>query len=267
VHRERFNTKKGTPTKTSLPPPTKTRYKDVWPLTIQDSEGERLLLGTQSFNALVTSSLRLDSKEPASLGGATSSFQLRDKQDSAATRIYLDKESVNRAFEIVKNKNASFISANDKLDQLRQLRSNFHDGSTYRLCRAAGFLTKRHTCNPYTIFTLLDFDQSQSSEGQTASTIFQEIAKDVLSQGSHAVLRLETVTKLRAECSKQGNVGKVFNKIIGCFPSDQQTIPIIGNTILNTELEALAQILSSYICTANKSVVIFVKDCFPLNEI
>ncbi|KAK3840329.1 MAG: hypothetical protein JOS17DRAFT_16065 [Linnemannia elongata] len=264
THRERFSTKKGVATMTSLPPPTKTRYKDVWPLTILDSDGEGLFLGTHSFNALVTSSLRLDSREPASVGGSTSSFQLRDKQDSAATRIFLDKESVECALDIARNKNASYISASNKLDQLRQLRSNFHDGSTYRLCRATGFLTKRHTCNPYTVFTLLDFDQSQLSEGQTASTIFHEIAKDVLSQGSRAVLRLETVTKLRTQCSERGNIGKLFDKIIGCFPSGQQTIPVIGNTILNTELKALAEILSSYISTANKSVASFVQDCFPL---
>ncbi|KAG0339319.1 hypothetical protein BG005_003509, partial [Podila minutissima] len=262
AHRERFGAKKGIASKTSLPPATQTRYRDVWPLTLPDSDGERLLLGTHSFNALVTSSLRLDSKEPASVGGSTSSFRLLDPQDSAATRIYLDKESVEAGLSIAGNKDASFISVRNKLDQLRQLRSKFHDGSTYRLCRASGYLTMRHTCSPYTVFTLTDFDQSHSRDGQAASTLFQDIAKNVLRLGSMAVLRLDAVRTLRALCSASGNIGKTFDKIIACFPADENTIPIIGNVVLNAELEDLAQVLSSYISTANKLVVTFVQECF-----
>ena len=67
AHREPFAVKKGMPIPTSLPPSTNTRYKDVWPLTIAASEGERLVIGTQSFNALITSSLRLDSEAPATV--------------------------------------------------------------------------------------------------------------------------------------------------------------------------------------------------------
>ncbi|KAF9922026.1 hypothetical protein BGZ67_010764, partial [Mortierella alpina] len=108
AHRERFTVKKGVVSKTSLPP-SRTRYKDVWPLTLSDTDGHKSLLGTHSFNALVTSSLRLDTKEAASLGGAHSSFRLQDPQDSAATRIYLDEESVQAGLTIAKSKNASFV--------------------------------------------------------------------------------------------------------------------------------------------------------------
>ncbi|KAF9973814.1 hypothetical protein BGZ75_001037, partial [Mortierella antarctica] len=197
AHRERFTVKKGVVSKTSLPP-SRTRYKDVWPLTLSDTDGHKSLLGTHSFNALVTSSLRLDTKEAASLGGAHSSFRLQDPQDSAATRIYLDEESVQAGLTIAKSKNASFVSARNKLEQLRQLRSKFHDGSTYRLCRASGFLTLRHTYYPYTVYTLADFDQSHSKDGQAASMLFQEIAKSVLDLGSEAALARETVLRLRS---------------------------------------------------------------------
>ncbi|KAF9569192.1 hypothetical protein EC968_002663 [Mortierella alpina] len=167
THRERFSCKKGVVSKSSLPPSSpKTRYKLVWPLTITDSEGEKLLLGTHSFNAL-------------------------------------------------------------------------------------------------TVFTLADFDQSQSAEGQAASSLFQNVATAVLMQGSDAVLDLESVTTLRSQCSELGGVGKAFDDILKCF-SSQKAIPVIGNTALNAELEILAQILSSYICTANKSVVSFVQDSFAM---
>lgn len=117
-----------------------------------------------------------------------------------------------------------------------------------------------HAC---TVFILTDFDQSHSWEGQAASTLFQDIAKNVLHLGSMAVLRLDAVRTLRALCSTSGNIGKTFDKIIDCFPANQFTIPVIGNVALNAELEDLAQVLSSYISTANKSVVTFVQECFP----
>lgn len=131
AHCEWFGTKKGIASKTSLPPATQTCYRDVWPLTLPDLDGEWLLLGTHSFNALVTSSLHLDSKEPASVSSSSLSFQLLDLQDSAMTCIYLDKESVEAGLSIAGNKDASFVSVRNKLDQLCQLRSKFHDGSTY----------------------------------------------------------------------------------------------------------------------------------------
>ncbi|CAO3565325.1 unnamed protein product [Mortierella alpina] len=264
AHRERFSVKKGAVSRSSLPPPSPmTRYPLVWPLTIADTEGEKLLLGTHSFNALVTSSLRLDSSCPASVGGSTSSFKLRDPQESKATRIFLDKESVEKAFALARDRATSYVSAFNKFEQLRQLRSKFHDGSTYRLCRASGFMTQSHTCMPYTVFTLADFDQSQSVEGRAASSLFQAIATGVLTQGLEACLELATVLTLRSQCSDQGSIGRIFDKIVESF-SSQKAIAVIGNTALNAELEGLAQILSSYISTANKSVASFVQDCFPM---
>ncbi|KAG0247272.1 hypothetical protein BG011_001758 [Mortierella polycephala] len=265
AHRERFFVKDGVASRTSLPPATKVRYRDVWPLTLPDTEGERLLLGTQSFNALVTSSLRLDLKAPASIGAHTSSFRLLNSEDSAATHIYLDKESVTVGLSIARNKDAYFISARNKLQQLRQLGSKFYDSSTYRLCRASGYLTLRHACNPYTVFTLANFNQSSSKDGQAASTLFQDIAEAVLSLGSKAVLRRDALFRLRAQCLADGNVGMTLDKIIASSPADQEFIPVIGNVILNAELEGLAQVLSSYISTANKSVGAFVQECFSID--
>ncbi|KAG0324180.1 hypothetical protein BGZ99_002143 [Dissophora globulifera] len=262
AHRERFSAKKSVANKTSLPPATGTRYRDVWPLTLSDPDGERLVLGTHSFNALITSSIRLDCRDRVSVGGATSTFRLLDAQNSAATRIFLDVESVDAGLRMAGNRDVCFISARNKLDQLRQLRSKFNDGSTYRLCRASGFLTMRHTCNPYTVFTLADFDQAHSTDGQAAATLFQEVAKSVLAFGMEAALKRDAVTALRTSCLANGNVGKALDRVVACFPADHDTIPVIGNVALNSQLEQLAKVLSSYIATANSSVETFVQECF-----
>lgn len=110
THRESFCVRKGVAIPTSLPPSTKTRYTDVWPMTISAQDGARLVIGTQPSNALVTSSLRLDLPEQASVGGTTLSFVLSTADASNATRIFLDQESVNAALVLAANKKAWAVS-------------------------------------------------------------------------------------------------------------------------------------------------------------
>src|SRR5690606_37214122 len=109
-----------------------------------------------------------------------------------------------------------------------------------------------------------DFDQSNSKDGQAAATLFQDMAKAVLSLGAKAALRQDELIGLRSQCLEGGNVRKMIDKIIASLPADQESVPIIGNAVLNAELEGLAQILSSYISTANRSVAAFVQECFSI---
>ncbi|KAG0267224.1 hypothetical protein DFQ27_009005 [Actinomortierella ambigua] len=60
AHCEPFGLTKGVAIRTSLPKPGIGYYKNVWPSTMIAVDGERLVIGTQSFDALVTSSVRLD---------------------------------------------------------------------------------------------------------------------------------------------------------------------------------------------------------------
>ncbi|KAK3834920.1 MAG: hypothetical protein JOS17DRAFT_666477, partial [Linnemannia elongata] len=68
VHWELFFVRKGQPVMTSLPLSMRTPYShnEVWTDTemqhLSSSEGDRLIIGTSSFNTLVTSSLPLDTK-------------------------------------------------------------------------------------------------------------------------------------------------------------------------------------------------------------
>ncbi|KAF9948276.1 hypothetical protein BGZ70_002278 [Mortierella alpina] len=262
-HRERFVVKKGTASRTSIPP-ANSRYKDLWPLTLQDPEGDKLVLGTHSFSLLVTSSIRLDVKGCVSVGGATSSFRLQSHQESFATRIFLDQESIATGLMIAQDEHAAYVSSKLKTEQLRQIRSKFHDGSTYLLCRASGFLTWRHTCLPYTVFTVADHDQSQSKDGSAASMLFQDLARNVWKQGSSAVLQQQRIKELKDSCTPSGNVRQLLENIESCFREGEQSIRIIGNKELNSHLESLARGLSSYITNHNKSVAAFVEECFDV---
>ncbi|KAF9579966.1 hypothetical protein BGW38_003563, partial [Lunasporangiospora selenospora] len=95
AHCEPFGLKKGVAIRTSHPRPSAAFYKDVWPSTMfSATEGERLVIGTQSFDALVTSSIRLDVRDQGSVGAVTGNFRLTSEAESTATRIYLDKESL-----------------------------------------------------------------------------------------------------------------------------------------------------------------------------
>ncbi|KAK3847211.1 MAG: hypothetical protein J3R72DRAFT_471032 [Linnemannia gamsii] len=79
-------------------------------MTISAQDGVKLVIGTQSCNALVTSSLRLVLPEQASVDGATLSFVISTADASNATRIFLDQESVNAALVLAANKKAWEVS-------------------------------------------------------------------------------------------------------------------------------------------------------------
>ncbi|KAI9025230.1 hypothetical protein CLU79DRAFT_833881 [Phycomyces nitens] len=70
VHRERIVNKKGKSASSSLPPVT-TKYHYTWATIMTDSEGDKLTVGTKTLNALITSSLRIDSIHEASVGGSS----------------------------------------------------------------------------------------------------------------------------------------------------------------------------------------------------
>lgn len=142
LHREPFGNKKHNAIPTSLPPPCKTRYPDVWPTTLNSNDGSKLVIGTQTFNALITSSIRLDETTRPNAGGVTTNFQLIGIESSLSTSIYLDEESIEKAKSLAENINATSVSNTNIMDQLRQLSTKFDAPSSYYLCRTSGPITK-----------------------------------------------------------------------------------------------------------------------------
>jgi hypothetical protein len=84
AHRERFNLKKGIPPVNSIPPHD-CRYQNIWARTITDIDGTELVIGTKTFNALVTSSLRLDAAIEPEVGPSTLNFLLHDETQGKQT--------------------------------------------------------------------------------------------------------------------------------------------------------------------------------------
>lgn len=89
-HRENSKVKMGMPS-TSLLPPSNSRYPAVWPVSIRDTDGNKLIIGTKTFDVLVTSSLRLDCSMDPEIGPNTSNFNLDTEAKSLGTKIYIKK--------------------------------------------------------------------------------------------------------------------------------------------------------------------------------
>lgn len=248
LHREPFGNKKHFAMPTSLPPPQKTRYPDVWPTTLNNNDGLKLVIGTQSLNALVTSSLRLDEAARPNVGGVATNFQLTTVESSLSTYIYLDEESIGKANDLVNKIDATSLGNSNIMDQLRQLSTKFDAPSSYYLCRASGSITKSHQCHPYSIYTLYDFDRGRNP----ASKIFAEISISVLKNGRQGTLSKALVNDCLLTTVGKANV--LLTEIRVLFSDEVQSLPILGNPKLNDILEKLAICLHPYITTANKSV-------------
>ncbi|KAG2196389.1 hypothetical protein INT47_012893 [Mucor saturninus] len=168
VHREKFVNKKGKSASSSLPPVT-TKYHYTWATTMKDNEGDKLVVGTKTLNALITSSLRIDSIHEAS-----------DESAALTATIFLDIDSIKKASILASNQNANKVDQFNMQYQLRQLRSKFHYPSTYLLCRASSIFANDLRSQPYSIFILYEApDTGRESAAKIASKLFLNIAETV----------------------------------------------------------------------------------------
>jgi hypothetical protein len=234
--------------KNSLPPPIATKYKNVWPTTINYNNSEKLVVGTLSCNVLVTSSIRIYRAETPVVG-ATIHMDLSQQFDSLSTSIYLDKKSVELTLNIAKNEKCISLDNCNFLGQLRQVNTFFDDGSTYYLCHCSGPLRQSHTCHPYSVFTLFDFDMGKSH----ASKVFSVIAVEILKKGNEARLNKDVVSESLENCNNE-SISKVLEEALLLFNIDESSIPVLKNSALNKHLQKLAILLHPYLATANKSI-------------
>lgn len=142
----------GIPSTSSLPP-SNSRYPAVWPVSIPDTDGHKLIIGTKTFDVLVTSSLRLDRSMDPEIGPNTSNFNLDTEAKSLGTKIFIKKTAWTAAKILADQPVTNRLTRYDVLSQLRQLRSKFHHSSTYLCCRASNEETDDLTAKPFTIFT------------------------------------------------------------------------------------------------------------------
>ncbi|KAG1581541.1 hypothetical protein G6F47_012423 [Rhizopus delemar] len=244
-HRETFGKMKDGVVATSHPPPIQTIHHGVWPVLLKGREGHKLVIGTEVSNALVTSSIRLDEKHHASIGGITTNFLLKNMQDSLACRIFVDTECLNKARTILSNPMATCVSSHGSMiSQLRQLRTHFDYATTYTLCRASGPLTSSTICHPYILFTIAEHDRGRNSP----AIIFRSIAVKIMKQGNTATLNKEDVN-----FDARGKTKEVMDKIRDLI-GQNDNIPILNNQNLNAYLEELAKQMMPSIVACNLSV-------------
>ncbi|ORX55648.1 hypothetical protein DM01DRAFT_1335036 [Hesseltinella vesiculosa] len=230
-HREPFQVKKGAVPPTSLPP-ANTRCPRVWPTTIADSDGMKLVIGTKTFNALAT---------------------------SLGTKIFIQRKAINLAMRMAVVPSTKNVNDTDLLFQIRQVRTRFHHPSTYLCCRSSSIWTEDVSSQPYSIFTLADWDSgADNSCYRVASSLFQHVALAVMLNKN---LDKPKLTELIAKVTKATNIHNSLVAILALF-NDDITLKIIGNTDLSKQLASLANDIAPTITKANASVAAAIKEKF-----
>ncbi|KAG0205354.1 hypothetical protein BGX28_003019 [Mortierella sp. GBA30] len=246
----------------------KTRYNDVWPGTIMDKEGPRLVIACEQFTLLVTSSLRLDCPTQGSVGSATPTFVLPTAQDSLATRIYIDKASLDLGLKIVAQERGWCISeTHDMAGQIRHLTKKFWSPSAFFFCRASGHITRNTLHQPLTVHTLWFTDDLQMGDVYHTAMFLHDISVNIAKNQSRAILDLSTVTRYSDQLPARGSkAAKEFRKILALFHPFEGYIRIIGNYEVSEALENLAKLLLPAIDRANAAVLTRIFEAFSLNN-
>lgn len=258
VYREGFGKLKSTVQSTSLPPTTlKSLYPGVWPATTEGRDGKKLVIGTEVSNVLVTSCLRLDTKLSPVVGSSSSAFDLSSVKNSVSTKIFLDKESLDTCLKMAATSTTTRISDTHILYQLRQIRSKFDQQGAYQLCRASGPLTKSHIYQPYTVFTIADYNHGRNP----TALLFRTIAELVLKNGLDAKLTKSLIQQCVSKSKAKGQT-KPLECILCLYNDNNDPISILDNAPLNENLETLANLLMPSIVAANATVARYITAIF-----
>ncbi|KAI7900041.1 uncharacterized protein BX663DRAFT_440175 [Cokeromyces recurvatus] len=250
-HRESFKTSNGHLTPSSLSP-NNIRYWNVFPTTLSTVDGLKLVIGTKIFNALVTSSLLLDTSAEPEIGPNTTSILLDTIEKSKNARIFIKKTAWDAAIKLSKAERICSITPYDVVYQLRQLRTRFHHLSTYLMCRAFNDDVDDIRSRPYTVFTLADWDNgADDTDYRVGSKLLQDIAMSVIQNGHSATLSKDKFLRLMARLKSDKVMQNYFKAIAKLFNCD--LLEIIDNKELNNILQNIAESLITSIVKANKS--------------
>lgn len=111
----------------------------------------KLILDAYLFNALVTSSVRIDNLVNRPKCGPNTVNFVVPPQSNLKYKIYLDSQSWSDSLILDNNTNLNSIYAHFRLMQLRQLKTRFHEIGTYSSSRSSLF--HDYLQQPMTIFT------------------------------------------------------------------------------------------------------------------
>ncbi|ORY88364.1 hypothetical protein BCR41DRAFT_316018 [Lobosporangium transversale] len=253
-HAEQTIWVKDVPKNTSVPKTVgKYKYKGIRPVTLQEKDGQRLVIGTFTCDILVTSCIRLDpgGKSAVSVGGDTRNFVIPEKE-SPKIRIFIDSERIRQCKRLMKG-SPSKATFNKDVECLRQVRTKFDRLDTFDLSRCSGPMTNSILYQPYTIFTIVN---SGSGRGGAfaAGFIFHQVGQAVIKKKKKAVLTRSDVLFSLTHCSSSQDFRAPLEAILGLFSESQKKISVIGNAELNVQLQKLAASLSSKISEENRKI-------------
>lgn len=248
AHHERIG-----PIKTFSSIPTRLDfYQDIVVKQVYEDNSKKLIIGTFSFNALITSSLRLDINCLPQVGPSTHNFS-----PSKNTRIYIAHSSIELANSIIEDRKEELYPY-DLFHQLRQLRTKLTSPSTYTISRACSLWTNDIRCRPYTVFTLADSGTSSFDNDEIlGSMVLRCVAKTIMNKEDH--LRktdLENILRIKtAETTITQTTANIV-KLMG----EQQTMPVLYNAALDSNLKELAVIITHKLPEYNKAVIENIKN-------
>ncbi|KAF9898157.1 hypothetical protein BX616_004406 [Lobosporangium transversale] len=212
-----------------------------------------LIVSTRIFNALVTSYLHtnIPGIKIGPIAPSEADYMYKDSQ------IFIRKEALDDLSQgIVTGRLPERVNQDRSVCQLRQVRSRFHELSTYWPLRSWGALLDQHLL-PVTIWTLYLFPQRRSGSALlVASELFASIAREVWGKGPDATLTMEYV---RSQVSKvtfrdrPGEICRGLQNVLGLFEGHDQ-MKIIGNKELNERLQEIAKAMGSALVRRNENI-------------
>jgi hypothetical protein len=242
VHHERLDP---VATFSSVPTPSGP-YNNLSVLAYENDNSRKLIIGTYSFNALVTSSIRLDLDHDLETGPSTKNFS-----PSPYTKIFIANTSQTAVNDIIRTKK-SVLYDFDTLHQLRQLRSRLTSPSTYSISRASSLLTNHISCRPYTVFTIVDSGSSSNDTDEIlACMVLRSIALKVLNNRlTISKHEIDDIVKLKKGSTTVTNTIKSISSLM----KENESMAILHNQELETHLSILASIITKKLPTFNENV-------------
>lgn len=229
-------------------PVIKSRYPNALKISIKHHDNSmKLLIGTNVFNALITSSLRLDIEgAEAEVGASTTNFT-----PSLATKLYIPGVVNKLAMENLKNTTTTFYN-HALISQIRQLRSKFDNPSTYMIARCSSPFTNNLLSQPLTIYTVAEFEGKIEPELKLGSRIMRTFASAALyNKGQVKIDQLKNL--VTNDENQETKIQKHLNHLI-TINSGREYINVMGNKDMNRTLTDIAAIMTPKLADYNAKI-------------
>lgn len=125
-----------------------------------------------------------------------------------------------------------------------------------------GLITRSHTCQPYTLSTLIYFVQSQNGTAWLLRLYLMSCRRRFWRLDLKLNWRRVRCKNCDKRRSENGRIAKEFDHISLFILKTSLHLPCLANLQLDFHLEKLAQLLSSYMATANTSAKSFIQHAF-----